>query len=220
MPNWEQMFVPDSSVVESFLRATVIYLSLLILFRVVLKRQSGSIGLPDVMLIVLVSECVSASLNAEAKSIPSGLAAVFALLFWNYALDWLAYRWPWLERRLEPQPLQLIRDGQRLRENMDAEDVTDEELLAQLRLKGIDDITKVKAAFIESEGMISVIPMEGQQSDAKPSELQPESGENAPDFESALKRFLTVSDELRAALAGMRDGPRVGAKLPVEPVQS
>ena len=87
MPNWEQMFVPDLSIVETFLRASAVYLALLILFRLVLKRQTGSIGLPDVLLVVLVSECVSASLSAEAKSIPNGLVAALALLLWNYVLD-------------------------------------------------------------------------------------------------------------------------------------
>ena len=104
MPDWAGILVPDLSLVESFARASVVYLSLVVLFRVVLNRQTGSIGLPDVMLVVLVSECVSQSLSADAKSVPNGLAAVAALLFWSYALDRLSCRWPWLQRRLEPRP--------------------------------------------------------------------------------------------------------------------
>ena len=76
MPDWGSVFVPDASLLESFIRGSVIYLSILILFRVVMKRQSGSIGLPDVMLVVLVSECVSSALSNEAKSVANGLVAV------------------------------------------------------------------------------------------------------------------------------------------------
>ena len=84
------------------------------------------------MLVVLVSECVSAALSAEAKSVPNGLAAVAALLFWSFALDRLGHRWPWFQRLLEPEPLPLVRDGKPLRENLDRERITDEELEAQL----------------------------------------------------------------------------------------
>jgi len=200
MPNWEQMFVPDLSIAETFLRASAVYLALLILFRLVLKRQTGSIGLPDVLLVVLVSECVSASLSAEAKSIPNGLIAVFALLFWNYILDWLAFRWSWLGRRLMPEPLQLIQDGRRLRDNMAAEDVTDDELMAQLRMNGLDDIGQVKSAFIESEGMISVVPRVDVKPTSKPSLARPEASGKQPDFEFALEQLLKAADNFRASL--------------------
>lgn len=157
VPEWGAVFVPDLSLFESFLRGSVVYLSLLVLFRVVLKRQGGSIGVPDIMLVVLVSECVSPALGADAKSLPNGLAAVAALLFWNYALDYLCCRWEWLRKRLEPEPLEIVRGGAPVRAALDAESISGHELAAQLRQHGIDDITKVKSAVLESEGTISVI---------------------------------------------------------------
>lgn len=159
-PQWAQVFVPDASLAESFLRGTVVYFAVLILFRVVLKRQTGGLGMTDVLLIVLVSECVSPALSAESKSVPNALVAVGALLFWTYALDRLERHWPWLQRRLEPLPVKLIANGALLHENMAREGVTEEELLSQVRQNGIDDPKKVKAAFIESDGSVSVIPAE------------------------------------------------------------
>ena len=61
---------------------------------------------------------------------------------------------------MEPQPLELIKDGKPIRENMAEEEITDEELAAQLRGHGIDNMVKVKLATMESEGSISVIPKE------------------------------------------------------------
>ncbi|MBA4062685.1 MAG: DUF421 domain-containing protein [Isosphaera sp.] len=188
-PEWAQVFVPDASLVETFLRASVVYLSLLVLFRVILKRQSGTIGLPDVMLVVLVSECVSPALTAQANSVPNGLAAVLALLFWNFALDRAAARWAWLRRLLEPRPVQLVRDGEPLRENMAAEGITDDELEAQLRGQGIDDVGKVKAAFIESEGTVSVIP----KADPPPAELS-----------AAIARLVAAAEQAWAAAEAAR----------------
>jgi len=191
MPNWEELFVPDLSIAESLLRASVVYVSLVVLFRVVLKRQGGSLGLPDVMLVVLVSECVSQLLTANAKSVPNGLAAVFALLFWNYFLDRLAFYWPWLQRRLEPAPLDLIRDGKPLYENLASEGITDDELEAQLRLNGVDDVAKVKTARLESEGSVSVVEKEKVDSD----------GAGAMDFDSSTRQLLAAAETFRRALA-------------------
>lgn len=194
-PDWGQVFVPDISLAESFLRTSMVYLALLVLFRVVLRRQSGSLGLPDIMLVVLVSEVVSQSMTAQSNSVPNGLVGVLGLLFWNYVLDRLAYRWPWLQRRLEPQPLELVKDGKPIRANMEEEGITDDELAAQLRANGIDSVAKVKLATMESEGTISVVPKEER------TEPEPELPEAPPEFERAARAFLTAAEALQRAVA-------------------
>lgn len=199
MPDWGGVFVPDMSLLESFLRGSVVYLSILILFRMMLKRQAGSLGLPDVMLAVLVSECASNALPGEARSVPNALAAVSALLFWNYTLDRLGHRWPWLQRLLEPQPLPVVRDGEPVRENLDAEGITDEELKAQLREHGIDDVSRVKLAMVEADGSVSVIPKDDEEPPAPPGSAPHR--DESPDFEKATERFLAAAEELRAAVA-------------------
>jgi uncharacterized membrane protein YcaP (DUF421 family) len=161
-------------------------LSLIVLFRVILKRQAGSLGLPDVMLVVLVSESVAGALSPQTRSISTGLATVLGLLFWNYTLDRLAHRWPWLHRLLERQPLELVRDGKLLRKNLDQEGITEDELAAQLRLNGIDDVAKAKLAMMESEGEVSVI--------ARDPPAPPSRDEQSPDgdlaLESVTRKFL------------------------------
>ena len=64
-----------------------------------------------------------------------------------------------VERILHPPTLVLIENGKMLPKNMRAELVTKEELMAQLREKGIEDCAEVKRACIEADGMISVIKM-------------------------------------------------------------
>lgn len=196
LPDWGQVFIPDASLVESFIRASAVYLSLVVMFRLVLNRQTGSIGLPDVMLVVLVSECVSASISVEAKSVSNGLSAVLALLFWNFLLDLLAYRWVWLRRLLEPEPCLIVQDGQPVRENLNRERISDDELAAQLREQGIDDVKNVKVAYIESEGTVSVIPKEGPNH----ARIDPPHGKQIPDFERASQLFQAAVAEYRAAM--------------------
>ena len=53
--NWPGMFTPDTSPLEMVLRGTVMYFVLLALLRLVPRRTVGSIGIMD-LLVVLVAE--------------------------------------------------------------------------------------------------------------------------------------------------------------------
>jgi uncharacterized membrane protein YcaP (DUF421 family) len=57
-------------------------------------------------------------------------------------------------------PLMLIKDGQLLRYNMRAEMITTEELLSELRQQGLEDPAKVKCAFLEGTGELSILRRE------------------------------------------------------------
>ncbi|MBY0228004.1 MAG: DUF421 domain-containing protein [Gemmataceae bacterium] len=190
-PDWAGMFVPDLSLLETFLRVTLVYLGVIALFRLVLKRQTGSLGLPDVTLVVLVSECASPALTANANSVPNGLVAVGTLLFWAFALDRLSERWPWLRRLLEPEPVPLVREGQVIEKHLKAEGVSREELDAQLRLQGLDDVRKAKTVMLESSGEVSVVPKQG--------------GEGG--LGEALARLRRAADDVEAALARQKEEP-------------
>jgi uncharacterized membrane protein YcaP (DUF421 family) len=196
-PDWAQVFVPDQSLFESFLRGTAVYFTVLVLVRIVPKRQVGSVGLTDVLLLVLLSECVSQALNNSSPSVANGAAAIAALLFWNFVLDWLAYRWPRFRNVVEPKPVQLVRDGEVVPKNMASERLAEDELLTQLRQKGFDSLERVKAVFLESEGKVSVVPKDPPAAVA-PGAAAPEP--DSPDFEHALRRFVESAKALRASV--------------------
>lgn len=155
--DWARLFVPSVHPVEMIVRGTVTYLSLFVLLRVVLKRQTGMFGITDLLLIVLVADAVQNAMAGEYRSVTDGLVLVATLVFWNYALDWLAYRVRFLERFVFPAPIELVRDGRMLRRNMRREFITEAELMSQLREQGCDSLDGVKAAFMEGDGAISVI---------------------------------------------------------------
>ena len=76
---------------------------------------------------------------------------------WNYALEWLGCRFPYIEKLLSPPPLPLIKNGRMLPENMQKELLTEEDLMSQLREQGIERVSQVKQACLEGDGKISVI---------------------------------------------------------------
>ena len=155
--DWDKLFVPSTPLLETVLRGTLMYLALFLLMRVVLQRETGALGLADLLVVVLLADAAQNALADDYTSIPDGVLLVSTILFWSYALNWLGYRVPRFERVLHPAPLPLVRNGRLLRKNMERELVTEEELMRQLRLQGVDDLDEVKVVHMEGDGRFSVI---------------------------------------------------------------
>ncbi|WP_247658582.1 hypothetical protein [Micromonospora sp. U56] len=106
MSGWWKLFVPDTPLWEIALRGSVIYLTIFFLLRVLLKRESGSTGVTDLLVIVLVIVLIAdAAQNAMADdytSIADGVLLVAVIIGWAYLLDVLAYRWPAAARIIHP----------------------------------------------------------------------------------------------------------------------
>ena len=68
--NWNAMFVPEHSLVEIVLRGTIMYIVLFSILRFFMKRQSGVIGIADLLVIVLIADAAQNAMANEYKSIP------------------------------------------------------------------------------------------------------------------------------------------------------
>jgi uncharacterized membrane protein YcaP (DUF421 family) len=158
--DWVRLWLPETPVLEIVIRGTAMYLGLFVLLRLVLKRQSGSVGITDLLVVVLLADAAQNGMADDYQSIPDGLILVATIVGWSYALDWLGYRFPTLQRFLNPPLLLLIKDGVLQQRNMRKELITEAELMGQLREQGVDGFERVKCAFMESDGQISVVPVE------------------------------------------------------------
>jgi uncharacterized membrane protein YcaP (DUF421 family) len=155
--DWSKLFLPDTPLLEIFIRGSVMYLCIFFLLRFVLKRQAGTIGVADILVLVLISDAAQNAMADEYVSIPDGILLVSTIVFWSYTLDWLGYHFPRFERVLHPPPLRLIKDGRLVRQNMRRELITEQELMSQLRQQGVSDMHGVKEACMEGDGHISIV---------------------------------------------------------------
>ena len=155
--DWKAIFLPDTPLIEIILRASAMYLTLFILLRIILKRQSGTLSISDLLLITLLADASQNGMAGNYTSLPDGIALIVAIVFWDYALDWLSFKSARFQRLIEPPPLLLIKDGQLLYRNMRRELITEADLMKQLREQGISDVSKVKEAYMENDGQISAI---------------------------------------------------------------
>ena len=128
---WHDVFVPTHSVLEMFVRGSIMYLVIFALLRFVLKRQTGGLTTPDILLLVLLADAAQNGMANEYRSVPEGIVVVCTIIFWNLAIDWLTFHFPTMERLLRPAPLLLIKDGQVLRKHMRQELITMGELISR-----------------------------------------------------------------------------------------
>jgi uncharacterized membrane protein YcaP (DUF421 family) len=135
----------------------LVYLGLFTLLRLLLKRESGTVGITDLLMVVLLADAAQNAMAGEYHSLVDGFFLVGTIVFWSFFLDWIAYHVPAFHRLIHPSPLPLVKDGKLLRRNMRKELITEDELLSHIRQQGIDDIARVKEAFMEGDGQISVI---------------------------------------------------------------
>ncbi len=160
--DWQTLLVPQTSLIELFVRGTVMYLLLLAALRALVRRHVGSMSLMDLLLMVLIADAAQNAMASEYRSLTEGVVLCGTLIGWNYLFDWLAYKYPKFRRLLEPAPLPVIRNGKMLRRNMQQELITKEELESQLRQQQIENIDDVEKAFVEPDGSLSVVKKSGK----------------------------------------------------------
>ena len=84
--DWYAMFVPTHSLLEKFVRGTIMYLAIFLLLRFLPKRQTGSLSTPDILLIVLLADAAQNAMANEYRSVTEGIALVCTIIFWNFAI--------------------------------------------------------------------------------------------------------------------------------------
>lgn len=155
--DWSAVFGFSVAPLELIVRGTVMFWFIFLLFRVVVRRDMGSVGIADILIIVIIADASQNALAGEYTSVPDGMVLLATLIGWNYLLNWLSFHSRALDRLLEPPPLTLIRHGRVIRANLRRELITDRELEAKLRENGVESISEVKSMTMEADGQISLI---------------------------------------------------------------
>ena len=155
-------------VLELVLRGTVMYWFLVLVFRLILRRDVGSMGITDFLFIVLLGDAAQNGMIGQASSATDAITLIATLVFWNVLIDWASYRFPAVERVFAPPRLCLVRDGRLDRRNMRRQFISLDELMAKVRQEGLEDLSRVKRMYLESDGEISLIRQPGQDGDAPP----------------------------------------------------
>jgi uncharacterized membrane protein YcaP (DUF421 family) len=139
-------------------RAFFMFAYLVVLFRLLGKRQIGQLNIFDLAAIMGVANAVQNGMTMGSGNLSVGIQAVLVLLLTGRVLSTLLVKQPGIENRMIGSPTLLISDGKLLEDNMHRELVTESQVLAALREHGLTKREDVRMAVLEVDGSISIIP--------------------------------------------------------------
>jgi len=159
--DWSELFRLTVPPLELIVRGSVMYWFILAVLRLAGRRDVGSLGVADMLVLVLIADAAQNGMAGQYQSITDGAILVATIVGWVALIDRLTYFVPWLGRLLEADKVCLVRDGKMVRRSMRREYITAEELMSELRQKGCEHLSDVRRAYMEPDGNISVLKRRG-----------------------------------------------------------
>ncbi len=155
---WHNIFVPELSIAEKVIRPVLVYLFLVVVIRLAGRRQLAQLNSFDLVVLMMLANTVQNATIGNDNSMVGGLIGVSALLLVNALVVRFLYRRPQIDRLLEGEPVTLIKNGELVRDNLNHEAITEEELMEAVRKQGLGTLGQVEEAVLETGGVISVVP--------------------------------------------------------------
>ena len=151
------------------LRATVIFIALYLLVRLMGKRELGQMTPFELIVLVVIGDLIQQGVTQNDFSLTGAIIAISTIAFLALVMSWASYLWPRAERLLEGEPRVIVRDGELLSANLRRNRLTTSEIESEMRLAGIGHMDHVQWAILEPRGKISFIERAG----GGPGEQQP-----------------------------------------------
>jgi uncharacterized membrane protein YcaP (DUF421 family) len=144
---------------ESVIRGLIVYVFLLVVFRISGKRTLSEATAFDLVLLLIISETTQQAMVDNDHSMTNAVLLILTLVGADILLS-LAKQWfPILEPILDGTAVILVRDGQPLKDRMDRERVDIDDILEAARLQlGLEELAQIKLAVLERGGKISIVP--------------------------------------------------------------
>jgi uncharacterized membrane protein YcaP (DUF421 family) len=150
------MFTMTIGIGELLLRVSIVYAFLFALMRLIGKKHVGEMAPFDLVVLLILSECVQNALIGEDKSLTAGVGAAGILFGLSQLVGYVAWRNKRAARLLEGTPKILVRNGLVNKDVLAREQITRSELLEALRRQGCTSLVNVRFAVLENDGEITV----------------------------------------------------------------
>jgi uncharacterized membrane protein YcaP (DUF421 family) len=146
-------------------RGAVIYIFLLILFRIMGKRSLNETTTFDFVLLLIISEVTQQALVGEDFSLTASALLITTLMGLDMILTFTKQKFTMFGRIVEGAPLVIVDHGKPLKKRMQKTQVDEEDILHAARSNfGIEKMEEIKYAVLEKDGTISIIPVQNSSS--------------------------------------------------------
>ncbi len=141
----------------AYIRTLLLYSALIIVIRLMGKRQIGEMEPSEFVVAMLIADLASVPMQDSGIPLLSGLIPIFTVLALELILSSLSFRYVGFRRLLCGKPVILMENGKILYDNLKKTRVSVNELVEHLRESGTVDLTTVKFAVLETNGKISAL---------------------------------------------------------------
>ena len=140
------------------IRTIVLHLLLILVVRMMGKRQIGQMEASEFVVAMLVADLAAVAMQDISIPLVAGVVPIFTVLGMELILSGLTMGSVKFRRIMCGKPVILIDNGRIIQENLRSTRVTLDELTGHLREKDVLDITTVQFAILETNGNLSVFP--------------------------------------------------------------
>lgn len=138
-------------------RAAIIYLFIVLAIRLFGKKELTQLSVLDLVFILLISNSVQNAMVGNNTSLLGGIFAATGLFIVNFLLGNIFIRSKKISEFFEGDPLMLVYHGKIIPEHLKKAEITKEEMEAAAREHGVENISDVDLAVLETDGNISIL---------------------------------------------------------------
>ena len=142
---------------DMVLRAIAVFLFLLVLTRVIGRRELSSLEPFDLILLIVLGDVVQQGLTQDDYSLTGAFLVIGTFAILQVFVSWIGYRFPFARPVLEGEPIIIIQDGELIEKNLKRERLTRQEIAEEARSQQIAHISEVRWGVLETNGKISFI---------------------------------------------------------------
>ena len=139
------------------LRAAFVFGFILLLTRVIGKRELSRLEPFDLVLLIVLGDALQQGLTQDDYSLTGAVLVVGTIALLQVLVSWLNYRFPRARPIFEGEPIVIVQDGNVIERNLKRERLTVEEIAEEARQQQIAHLSEVRFAVLETSGTISFI---------------------------------------------------------------
>jgi uncharacterized membrane protein YcaP (DUF421 family) len=142
------------------LRAIVLYVFIVLVTRVIGRRELSSLSPFDLILLIVLGDAVQQGLTQDDYSVTGALIAVSTIATLQVLTSYVSFRSGRARKVLEGLPIVLVERGEVIQRNLRRERMTEDEVAEEMRMQQIASFDEVQWAILETNGSMSFVKKE------------------------------------------------------------
>lgn len=139
------------------LRAIFLYAFVILVMRVIGRRELSSLGAIDLVLLIVLGDSIQQGLTQDDYSVTGAVIAVSTIAAVQVASSYLSFRSRRARTVLEGNPVVIVQDGRLIEKNLKRERMTADEVAEEMRMQQIASFHEVQWGIVENNGSISFV---------------------------------------------------------------